>query len=542
MTDIATVTEIKGRVINVSNRLPVLIRKHAGGARVERSSGGLATALDAGLRHQRGVWIGWAGTSSGQHIEPLLVKASQTRSYTLRSVSLTEDEIAKFYSGFANEIIWPLFHDMPSRCNFDPEYWEIYQRVNRKFGKVTAETATPEDFIWVHDYHLMLTASAMRQAGVSAPMGFFLHIPFPSPDVFEKLPWKKPILKSLLEFDVIGFQSDHDRANFVACLERLLPEAKVEPGIPRGQVRLEGRRTVIGTFPIGIDFEEFARQAAEPGIEAHSAEIRRRLSGDTLVLGVDRLDYTKGIPERLKSFWLLLRRFPEQRGHITLVQVVVPSREEIPNYKHLRREVELLVSQINGEFTEPGWVPVHYIHRNLGREELLAYYRAADIGLVTPLKDGMNLVAKEFCAAQIDERGVLIVSEFAGAGPELRCGAILVNPNDFSEVAQALHDAATMGVEEKRNRMRLLREVVKEHNVQRWIGSFLQAMPTAQAVSSKRGAASDLGSPYIFNHRRDETMPGVALVATALSPGARPRYQMGRDTKLRVLGRAAGED
>ena len=213
------------------------------------------------------------------------------------------------------------------------------------------------------------------------------------------------------------------------------------------------------------------------------------MADDVLVLGVDRLDYTKGIPERLKSFRLLLRRFPEMRGHITLVQVVVPSREEIPNYKHLRREVELLVSQINGEFTEPGWVPVHYIHRNLGREELLAYYRAADIGLVTPLKDGMNLVAKEFCAAQIDERGVLIVSEFAGAGPELRSGAIIVNPNDFAEVAQALYDAAHMTAEEKRSRMRLLRQIVKDHNVHRWIRSFLQAIPSADQV--KGGSGSD---------------------------------------------------
>jgi trehalose 6-phosphate synthase len=259
-----------------------------------------------------------------------------------------------------------------------------------------------------------------------------------------------------------------------------------------------------------------------------------------MVLGVDRLDYTKGIPERLKSFRLLLRRFPEQRGHITLVQVVVPSREEIPNYKHLRREVELLVSQINGEFTEPGWVPVHYMHRNLGREELLAYYRAADVGLVTPLKDGMNLVAKEFCAAQIDERGVLIVSEFAGAGPELRSGAILVNPNDFAEVAQALHAAALMPIDEKRSRMRLLREIVKEHNVQRWIRSFLQAV--LDAAGSKASDRDDAGSPYALKLRRDEAMPGVALVATALSSHVRPRYQIGRDAKLRVIGRAAGED
>ena len=540
MTDIKT-TDIKGRVINVSNRLPILIRKHAGGARVERSSGGLATALEAGWRDRPGVWIGWAGGTPNQHVDPLLIKASRNRSYTLRSVALTEEEIAKFYSGFANEIIWPLFHDMPSRCNFDPEYWEMYQRVNRKFGKVTAQTATEDDFVWVHDYHLMLTADAMRQAGVRAPMGFFLHIPFPGPDVFEKLPWKYPILKSLLEFDVIGFQSDHDRGNFTSCLERLLPEAVIEHGSPHLQVRLEARRTVVGTFPIGVDFEEFAQQAARPEIEAHSAEIRRRLSGDVLVLGVDRLDYTKGIPERLKSFRLLLRRFPELRGHITLVQVVVPSREEIPNYKHLRREVELLVSQINGEFTEPGWVPVHYIHRNLGREELLAYYRAADIGLVTPLKDGMNLVAKEFCAAQIDERGVLIVSEFAGAGPELRSGAILVNPNDFAEVAQALHDAAHMPVEEKRCRMRLLREIVKDHSVQRWIRSFLQAIPATAAGGSKGRVPGD-SELDPTSRRPPVSMPGVALVAAAGSPRARLRYQNGRETKLRVMASAAGDD
>lgn len=531
--------DIKGRVIHVSNRLPVLIRKYAGGARLERSSGGLATALEAGWRDQPGVWIGWAGTGPDENIEPLLVRAAHRRSYTLRSVALTDEEIAKFYSGFANEIIWPLFHDMPSRCNFDPEYWATYEQVNRKFAKVVAETAQDDDFVWVHDYHLMLTASAMREAGVRARTGFFLHIPFPSPDVFEKLPWKQPILKSLLEFDVIGFQGDRDRTNFVSCLERMLPEALVDRAFPHFSVAMGGRRSVVGTFPIGIDFDSFAADSASPEIAAHAAEIRKRVSDDVLVLGVDRLDYTKGIPERLKSFRLLLRRFPEMRGHITLVQVVVPSREEIPNYKHLRREVELLVSQINGEFTEPGWVPVHYIHRNLGREELLAYYRAADIGLVTPLKDGMNLVAKEFCAAQIDERGVLIVSEFAGAGPELRCAAIIVNPNDFAEVAQALYDAAHMSPDDKRTRMRLLRQIVKDHNVHRWIRSFLQAIPACH--ETKGGAGDNSWSQSAgLKDRFGQKMPGVALVASPQS--RRPPYEMGKGAKLRVLSRAAGED
>jgi trehalose-6-phosphate synthase len=339
----------------------------------------------------------------------------------------------------------------------------------------------------------------------------------------------------------------------VSCLERLLPEVAVERGTPHLLVGLDGRRSVVGTFPIGIDFEAFEHDAERPEIAAHAAEIRKRVADDVLVLGVDRLDYTKGIPERLKSFRLLLRRFPEMRGHITLVQVVVPSREEIPNYKHLRREVELLVSQINGEFTEPGWVPVHYIHRNLGREELLAYYRAADIGLVTPLKDGMNLVAKEFCAAQIDERGVLIVSEFAGAGPELRAGAIIVNPNDFSQVAQALYDAAHMTTEEKRSRMRLLRQIVKDHNVHRWIQSFLQAVPSSDQVKGGSGSTSwseldgaTVGPPIALSFgsvvRVDQKMPGVALLASALSPKTRPRYAMGKDAKLHLLRTAAGED
>jgi trehalose 6-phosphate synthase len=533
-------TDIKGRVINVSNRLPILVRKHAGRARVERSSGGLATALEAGWRDQPGIWIGWAGTGPGDNIDALLARASEGHGYSLRSVPLSQEEITKFYSGFANEILWPLFHDMPSRCNFDPSYWETYQRVNRKFANAAAEVAGEDDFVWVHDYHLMLMADTLRRAGVSARMGFFLHIPFPAPDVFEKLPWKRPILKSLLLFDVIGFQSEHDRSNFASCLSRLLPEVAIQDAAPHLEVSSEGRRAVVGTFPIGIDFEEFAQQAARPEIASHSAEIRRRLSGDLLVLGVDRLDYTKGIPERLKSFRLLLQRSPELRGHMTLVQVVVPSREEIPNYKSLRREVELLVSQVNGEFTQPGWVPVHYIHRNLGRDELLAYYRAADIGLVTPLKDGMNLVAKEFCAAQIDERGVLIVSEFAGAGPELRHGAILVNPNDFAEVAQALHQAAHMTAEQKRSRMRLLRDIVKDHSVQRWIRLFLQAIPSPAASGSTGGPGGSL-RPAAFKQPPADT-PGVALVAAAFSPSGRDRYRIGRDAKLRAMGSAAGED
>jgi alpha,alpha-trehalose-phosphate synthase [UDP-forming] len=503
-----------GRLINVSNRLPVVIKKAAGGARVERSSGGLATALESSWRQQPGVWIGWAGTTQNQEVEQLVSKASRRSTYRLQPVSLSEDEIAKFYSGFANEIVWPLFHDMPSRCNFDPDYWEIYQRVNRKFAQAIMETAHEEDFVWVHDYHLMLTAQYLRESGFKGCVGFFLHIPFPAPDIYEKLPWNEPMLRGLLDYDIIGFQTDRDRLNFLSCLEHRVADAKIERSNPHTMVSRQFHNTLVGTFPISIDFDGLSEMASRPEIASRASLLRRDLLENTMVLGVDRLDYTKGIPERLKAFRILLQRFPELRGQITLVQVVVPSREDIPRYKDLRSELELLVSRINGEFTRAGWVPIHYMHRNLGREELLAYYRAADIALITPLKDGMNLVAKEFCAAQTDERGVLVLSEFAGASSELRHGALLVNPNDFAGVAQAIHDACLMPIEEKRTRMRLLRDIVRDHNVQRWARSFMQA---ASGVKEESRSQGNGGTHAQVAKRAQEDTPGVALVAASLS-------------------------
>jgi len=511
-----------GRLINVSNRLPVAIKKHAGGPRVERSSGGLASALDSAWRQHSGVWIGWAGTTQDQPVDGLLNKASRKRSYTLQPVNLSDEEIAKFYSGFANEIIWPLFHDMQSRCNFDPAYWEIYQNVNRKFAKAVAETARPEDFVWVHDYHLMMVGQYLRELDVRSRQGFFLHIPFPSPDMFEKLPWREPILRALLQFDILGFQTDRDRQNFVGGVERLIAGATVEKRQNRNVITMDGRASVAGTFGISIDFEEFSEHANRPEVATRASQVRRELNEKTLVLGVDRLDYTKGIPERLKAFRVLLQRFPELRGQITLVQVVVPSREDIPRYKDLRSDLELLVSRINGEFTQPGWVPIHYMHRNLGRDELLAYYRAADIALITPLRDGMNLVAKEFCAAQVDERGVLIVSEFAGASQELRHGAILVNPNDHSGVAQAIYQATTMSQDEKRTRMRLLREIIRDHNVQRWARSFLHAAG-AFSEGTGKGNGGD-GERAASKGQNPPETPGVALVA---SPMLKSRWGRG---------------
>ena len=498
---------LEGRLINVSNRLPVEIKFRAGHPRLNPSAGGLASALDSIWRHHHGLWIGWAGAVDLETATTFLQKAARGRSYGLKPITLSQQEFAKFYSGFANEIVWPLFHDMPSRCDFDPDYWEFYQRVNRKFAQAAAEGTTAKDLIWAHDYHLMLMGRYLREAGCSARVGFFLHIPFPAPDIFEKLPWRKQILRALLQYHLVGFQTERDRANFLSCLERVVPEASWVREDSHNVVTLENRRTRVATFPISISFEEFAGHAASRDVEELATQLRRELTNNFIVLGVDRMDYTKGIPERLKAFRILLRRFPELRHRVTLLQVVVPSREEIPNYKELRREVELLVSQINGEFTDAGWVPIHYMHRNLTRKQLLSYYRGADIALITSLKDGMNLVAKEFCAAQIDERGVVVISEFAGATAELQHGALVVNPNDLAGIAEAIHRACVMPVEEKRSRMRLLRDIVRTYNVQGWAESFLSAAMIAEPKVERESSPGD--------------EPGLPLVASTVSPDQR---------------------
>jgi len=499
---------LDGRLISVSNRLPVEVKSRSGGPRLSRSAGGLATALDSIWRYCHGLWIGWAGAADSPNASNLLQKAARGRSYSFKPVPLSRDEISKFYSGFANEIIWPLFHDMPSRCDFDPEFWEVYQRVNRRFAQAAAEAAGPKDLIWAHDYHLMLMGRYLREAGAKAHSGFFLHIPFPAPDIFEKLPWRKPILRALVQYDSLGFQTDRDRCNFLSCVERILPEAGSFRADSHNTIFLDDHRARVGTFPISIAFEEFANHAASRDVELGANQFRHELGNKFVVLGVDRMDYTKGIPERLKAFRILLRRFPELRRRVTLLQVVVPSREEIPNYKELRREVELLISQINGEFTDSGWVPIHYVHRNLTRKQLLTYYRAADIMLVTSLKDGMNLVAKEFCAAQVDEAGVVVISEFTGAAAELKHGAIVVNPNDLAGIAEAIHRACVMPVEEKRSRMRLLRDIVRAYNVESWAEAFLTATLTQQPVTERKEGPGP-GS------RGDD--PNLPLVAAGIS-------------------------
>jgi trehalose 6-phosphate synthase/phosphatase len=464
-------------LVVLSNRLPyALSRGEDGEFSVEPGSGGLVTALRPILRDRGGKWIGWAGVSSEELPDPGAVFRNERRyGYELVPVPLSAAERDDFYQGFSNEVVWPLFHDMPHQGRFLPRYWQSYETVNRRFAEVTVGCAGPDDFVWVHDYHLMLVARELHALGLRAKAAFFLHIPFPPLDLFLKLPWRFPILMGLLDYDLLGFQTPRDRRNFLECIRRLVPDAVVGGKGDVRTVQLADRTVRVGAFPISIDAAEFESRGRDPEAVAGLQALRADEANRRIILGIDRLDYTKGIPEKFESFRALLQRSPDLQGAVTLIQIVVPSREEIPGYQDQKVAIERLVGEINGQFTRSGWVPIHYIYRSLVGAELSAYYLAADIALVTPLKDGMNLVCKEYCATRADEDGVLLLSEFAGAAGELQRGALLVNPYDTEGVAETIRRALEMPRPARRSRMRRLRRAVFENDIYRWLDRFLEA-------------------------------------------------------------------
>lgn len=466
-----------GRLVVASNRLPLVLERTGGDWDVEPGAGGLVTALTPVLRDRGGEWVGWPGIVDVDEadLEAPLRRLSRDRGYDLVPVELTTEERDRYYYGFSNEILWPLLHELPTRYRFDPAYWDAYRQVNRKFAAVLHGRASEEDFVWVHDYHLMGVARGLRSEGREGPVGYFLHTPFPTRDLFLKLPWRRELLDGLLAYDLLGFQTVLDRDNFLATAAALRPEVSVEGSGAVIECRVEERSVRVGAFPISIDFAEFEDLASSEPVETKLEDLRRRFEGAAVVLGVDRLDYTKGIRHQLEAFRTLLRDHDELRGDVSLVQIVVPSREGIPEYSDLKTEIEQMVGQINGQFSRDGWVPVHYFYRALDRPELVAYYRRADVALVTPLKDGMNLVAKEYCAAQVDDRGALVLSEFAGAAAQLGEDALTVNPFDVSGTAETVRRALVMRPDEGEARMRRLRRSVREHDIYRWLEGFLDA-------------------------------------------------------------------
>ena len=465
----------KRKLIIASNRLPFVLERKGDSWKLVPGSGGLVTALAPVLKDRGGIWIGWPGISGSFDISDQLSIASATAGFDMKPVHLEEKDVRQYYIGLSNEVLWPLFHDLQSYCNFDPSYWQTYIDINARFAKVINENAGPDDFIWVHDYHLLCTASELKKLGATASIGFFLHIPFPPLDIFTKLPWRAEILHSMLDYDIIGFQTLRDRRNFIQCLRTFADDISIEG---KGQVltATAGERSIrIGYFPISIDYNEFSHMAESREVADAAWYIHEDIPKGKIVLGVDRLDYTKGIPYRFRAFENLLENHPDLHRKITLLQVVVPSRRNIPVYEDLKIEIERMVGEINGRFTRSGWVPIHYIFRSLSRPELLAYYRTAEIALITPLKDGMNLVAKEYCASNIEQSGVLILSEFAGAAPQMKKGAILVNPYNIKAVSDAIFEAWKMDLRERRQRMRKMQNSVAKQDIYWWVNSFLDA-------------------------------------------------------------------
>jgi trehalose 6-phosphate synthase/phosphatase len=465
------------RLIVVSNRLPYVLEKQNGDKwSLKPGSGGLVTALLPVLRNRGGVWIGWSGiTEDAQGLKEIFDTAAQGAGYKLEPVVLSGDEIDKYYHGYSNESVWPLFHDLQSQAEFDPEYWHTYVKVNRKFAEALASECRPDDFVWIHDYQLMDVGHHVREMDCDVDLAFFLHIPFPAPDIFMKLPERQAVLDSLLSYDLVGFQTGRDRRNFIQCVRTLLKNVRLRVEGHLHVIRLEDREMRVGNFPIGIDARGLAERAMAPEVEERLGAIRQRFEDRQIVLGLDRLDYTKGIPHRLQAFANLLERFPEVRGRIHLFQVVVPSRVGIPKYDELKVEIERLVGEINGRYSQVGWVPVHYFFRSLSSTELLASYRAAKIALITPLKDGMNLVAKEFCACSLEEDSVLILSQFAGAAAQLGKAALVVNPYDVEQTADAIYNAFRMASGERRYRMRRLRRNIRTQDIFWWVDSFMRA-------------------------------------------------------------------
>ena len=486
------------RLIVVSNRLPFALDSSGDDLwTVTPAVGGLVSAIEPVLRERGGTWIGWPGIAGEIPNEPL-AKATRDAGYNVLPVALSETERDEFYYGYSNEVIWPLFHDLQNFCNFEPAYWQAYNQVNERYADAIIRNARPKDFIWVHDYHLMYVAQILRERNAPQPLSaltFFLHIPFPPYDIFAKLPQQRRLLRALLQFDLLGFQTRRDVRNFLQCVRRVMPDARVLSRGETHEIQFEKRKIRVGHFPIGIDFDSFENGAKSEAVAQRSQQLRASFPDCQLMLGSDRLDYSKGIPERLRAFRDALERYPEMRGRIVLIQIVVPSRVEIPRYHEFKGRIDRLVGDINGRFSTSTWIPVQYHFRGLDREELLAHYRACDIAFITPLKDGMNLVAKEYCACRSDENGTLILSQFAGAAEQLKHGALLVNPYDVEQMADTIVNAFRMTPAERAARMKRMRRMIRKENVFSWVDSFLKAAatlgnPSSRALKKRRGRAA----------------------------------------------------
>ena len=451
----------------VSNRGPYRHETSRGRERWVRAAGGLVTALDPVLQKRGGVWV---SAKPAKDFDSVTVPTPHL-DYDLAHVSLKRPDQRGFYEGVSNAVLWPLLHGFEPTIQVGEAPWSSYVSANQAFADTASSTSSSGDVFWIQDYHLMLVPGLLRAKRSRARIGWFCHIPWPPPDTFGILPWREEILEGLLGADVLGFHLPEYAEHFRECVNRFTA-CRVSSD---GTIQYRSRKVRTIAAPIGIPVDELQALALDPDVAREVERIKETMGNRKLLLGVDRLDYTKGIPDRLAAFERLLKKERNARTKYALIQVMVPSRTDVKAYADLKEEIDRMVGDINGRFAETGRVPVHYLYRNLSQRALFAHYRAADVALVTPLRDGMNLVAHEYAAARMDEDGVLVLSEFAGAAKHLK-GAMLVNPYDVESTASTIQRALSMKPAEKKKRMRALRSAVMSLDVHRWADEYVSAL------------------------------------------------------------------
>ena len=452
-------------LVIVANRLPIERSPIAGAEKWRPSPGGLVSALTSVLQNRQGLWIGWSGAATD------VAPPSTFEGIRLKSVDISAEEYDDFYLGFSNATLWPLYHDAIRTPTFHRTWWHTYQEINMRYAKAAAASVAEGGTVWVHDYQLQLVPNYLRQLRPDVRIGFFLHIPFPPTELFMQLPWRKEILTGLLGADLIGFQVPQAAANFSRIARRLLGATGTDASLI-----YDGRVIKVGAFPISVDCDYIAASAADPAVRARAREIRQSLGNPELILlGVDRLDYTKGIQQRLKAVSELFADGTLDPAKHVLVQVAVPSRETDAHYERERHDLEQVISEMNGDYGVLGNPVIHYLHQSMGFEELMALYLEADIMLVTPFRDGMNLVAKEYVMCRADGTGKLVLSEFAGAATELR-GAFIVNPHDLDGIKEGIRLALNATAKESKSRMSRMRRKIFRRDVYDWTEEFLNAL------------------------------------------------------------------
>ncbi|MBN1897785.1 MAG: bifunctional alpha,alpha-trehalose-phosphate synthase (UDP-forming)/trehalose-phosphatase [Spirochaetes bacterium] len=460
------------KLLFVSNRLPITIQRRKKDIKFIPSIGGLATGLGSFYKTYNSLWIGWCGITKDDLDKKSkdFIAARLRADFKSHTLYLTKKDIDQYYYGFCNKTIWPLFHYFTHHAIYDKDFWGSYQKINQYFCKEILKIASDNDIIWIHDYHLMLLPHMLREKLPESQIGFYLHIPFPSFEIFRLLPWRKEILEGLLGSDLIGFHTYDYVRHFLSSVRRLLGCEHT-----LGQVSVENRLVKVDAFPMGIDYDRFSKSLQKKNIIKEINKRKKQFADKKIILSLDRMDYTKGILERLEAFDLFLETYPDYKEKITLILIAVPSRTEVQTYMELKSQVDEMVGRINGKYGSIDWIPVRYMNRSFPFEKLIPFYNMADIALITPLRDGMNLIAKEYIATKTDKKGVLILSEMAGAARELG-ESLIVNPNNKQEVAQAIFQAINMTSEDQKERNAIMQNRLERYHVKAWAQDFLDRL------------------------------------------------------------------